>query len=567
MHTLRNVYRWCLKPAHLFFITIALLLLPNAALCLTEHLSTWASLANMLLPGGTYWLLMTLAKKPGRMIWWLFFFIFLAAFQIVLLYLFGRGVIAVDMFLNLVTTNPGEALELLDNLVPGVASVFVIYLPLLALGVMSARGSERLSESFARRQRTVGGSVLAAGLACMGASYATDSNYRASLHLYPANVLYNMVMAAERTQLTAHYKESSAHFSFGARLTTEERAPQIYVMVIGETARACEFQLYGWYSRPTTPLLAREGNLVAFSNVMSQSNTTHKSVPMLMSAASAADYNRIYREKGIIRAFREAGFHTVFISNQKPNHSFIDFFGEEADEWRFIKENAPEGRNTPDTDMLRMLDGVLAKKRQKELVVIHSYGSHFNYRDRYPRSAAFFRPDDATEAKPDNRSQLLNAYDNTIRYTDTFLHGIIARLRRTRAIAAMLYTSDHGENVFDDERRLFLHASPSPSYYELHVPMLVWLSDAYRTAFPDVLPTLEANRRKPVASSASMFHSMLGIAHIATPLLADSLNVGSRRLHSAPRRYLNDHNMPVTLEQVGFTDTDFRLMRKYGVSR
>ena len=83
--------------------------------------------------------------------------------------------------------------------------------------------------------------------------------------------------------------------------------------------------------------MQRERGLVAFSNVMSQSNTTHKSVPMLLSAASATDYDRIYREKGIIEAFKEAGFHTTFISNQLPNHSFIDFLGEQADQWLFLR--------------------------------------------------------------------------------------------------------------------------------------------------------------------------------------------------------------------------------------
>ena len=339
---------------------------------------------------------------------------------------------------------------------------------------------------------------------------------------------------------------------------------QVYVMVIGETARACEFQLYG-YRRPTTPLLAKEADLVAFTNVMSQSNTTHKSVPMLMSAASAVDYNRIYREKGIIQAFKEAGFHTTFISNQLPNHSFIDFFGKEADDWKFIKQDSGEGRNTPDTEMQKMLSAILARKRQKEFIVLHSYGSHFNYRDRYPRSAAFFRPDDATEAKAANRSQLINAYDNTIRYTDTFLDNIINTLRRSSCVAAMLYTSDHGENIFDDSRKLFLHASPCPSYYELHVPFLVWTSERYNALFPDKLPTMRLNRNKPVASSASFFHSMLGIAGIRTPYLADSLNVASQKLHSAPRRYLNDHNEPMTLEKIGLKREDFALMKQHKV--
>ena len=118
MKTITNIYKWCAHPHHLFFITIAALLLPNIALCVTEQLGVAASLANVLLPAGIYWMAMTLSRKPGKPIWGLFLFIFFAAFQIVLLYLFGKGIIAVDMFLNLVTTNPGEAMELLDNLVP-----------------------------------------------------------------------------------------------------------------------------------------------------------------------------------------------------------------------------------------------------------------------------------------------------------------------------------------------------------------------------------------------------------------------------------------------------------------
>lgn len=564
MNIIKKAYSWCLKPEHLFFITLITLILPNAALCITDGLSVTASLANVLLPLGCYWLLMTLTRKPGKMIWWLFFFIFLAAFQLVLLYLFGRNIIAVDMFLNLVTTNPGEAMELLDNLLPAVIGVFVIYLPVLGLGVMSAIGRETLPKHFIHNQRLTGTSIMALGIISLATSYISDKDYRAETDLYPANVLYNMVLAGERTYQTEHYAETSKNFKFHASPTVADSVRQVYVMIIGETARACEFQLYG-YRRHTTPLLAKEADLVAFTNVMSQSNTTHKSVPMLMSAASAVDYNRIYREKGIIQAFKEAGFHTTFISNQLPNHSFIDFFGKEADDWKFIKQDSGEGRNTPDTEMQKMLSAILARKRQKEFIVLHSYGSHFNYRDRYPRSAAFFRPDDATEAKAANRSQLINAYDNTIRYTDTFLDNIINTLRRSGCVAAMLYTSDHGENIFDDSRKLFLHASPCPSYYELHVPFLVWTSERYNAIFPDKLPTMRINRNKPVASSASFFHSMLGIAGIRTPYLADSLNVASQKLHSAPRRYLNDHNEPMTLEKIGLKREDFAIMKQHRV--
>ena len=59
----------------------------------------------------------------------LFLFLFFGAFQIVLLYLFGQSIIAVDMFLNLVTTNSSETLELLDNLTPAIIAVIILYVP------------------------------------------------------------------------------------------------------------------------------------------------------------------------------------------------------------------------------------------------------------------------------------------------------------------------------------------------------------------------------------------------------------------------------------------------------
>lgn len=565
MELLKKLYKWCINPHHLFFIALITLILPNLALCVTEHMSILPAITNVLLPLGIYILLMTLSHKPGKMIWWLFFFIFLAAFQLVLLYLFGRSIIAVDMFLNLVTTNPGEAMELLDNMTPAIIGVVVIYVPILTLAVISIHGKAKADNKFLIHQRKTGAIITILGILTLGGSYGIDKDYRAELQLYPANVIYNMILAGERTYQTEHYADTSRGFSFHSKSVHDKDSCEVYVLVIGETARACEMSIYGNKRLQSSPLCHQTG-LVAFTDVLSQSNTTHKSVPMLLSAASAADYDRIYKEKGIIEAFREAGFHTTFLSNQLPNHSFIDFFGKEADDWLFIKETSADGKNTPDGALLPLVKKILSAKRMKELIVLHTYGSHFNYRDRYPREATYFRPDDASEAKPSNRTQLVNAYDNSIFYTEQFLCQLMSILNKTQVVSAMLYTADHGENIFDDHRNLFLHASPIPSYYELHVPFIVWLSDTYQKRYPSVYNTLQANKAKPIASSASVFHSMLSISGIATPYYADSLSVASKHLHSASRSYLNDHNQAVSLERAGLTTEDFQLLNHYHIS-
>ena len=578
MNRLSYIYNKVSSGQFLYAYAVVALLLPNIALCYTECLTPWACGVNVLLPLSLYMLFFSAAKRPGKMVWWAFIFVFFAAFQLVLLYLFGTGVIAVDMFLNLVTTNPGEAMELLDNLAPAVVGVFVVYLPLLILGGVNIRRDSRLSVSFQQRVRHWAMQIGAIGLFCLLASYLVVDGYRMRNQLYPVNVCYNLYLAFERNAASENYREASRDFKFDARSEHSATAPEVYVMVVGETARAHNFSLYG-YPRNTNPLLSKTPGIKAFPNVTTQSNTTHKSVPMLLSAASAEDFERLFHEKGILAAFKEAGFHTVFISNQQPNHSFIDFLGEQADEHYFLKKDesskkdAASEENHYDEDLLKKLDEILPLADasssahyhyRKLFVVLHSYGSHFNYQERYPRSFAYFKPDSRSEAKSENRRDLLNAYDNTIRYTDYILHGIVERLQKwegvqaktdgvyDQPISAMLYTSDHGENIFDDERCLFLHAAPKASDFELHVPFIIWTSDGFSKQYPNILKALGENRSKQVQSSLSAFHTMLGIGGIQTRYRQDEYSVASGKYHPTKLLYLDDHDEAIPQEDAKF---------------
>ena len=164
MKTIKTILHGCASARSLFFITIAVLALPNIALCFTERMGLMGCITNVVLPTAAVWLLMTLNRCPGKMVWYLFLLVFFAAFQLVLLYLFGHSIIAVDMFLNLVTTNPGEAFELLDNLIPAVFGVVIVYVPLLTLAVVSIRRKDRLERGFMLRQRRYAAVAAAAGV-------------------------------------------------------------------------------------------------------------------------------------------------------------------------------------------------------------------------------------------------------------------------------------------------------------------------------------------------------------------------------------------------------------------
>lgn len=107
-------------------------------------------------------------------------------------------------------------MELLDNLLPAIVIVVVIYVPVIVLAVVSLRRGDVLSRSFLLRQRRRSLAALVAGAACMAGSYLAGRDYSARLHLYPLNVFYNIYLAADRYKATADYPQTSAGFRFNA---------------------------------------------------------------------------------------------------------------------------------------------------------------------------------------------------------------------------------------------------------------------------------------------------------------------------------------------------------------
>lgn len=149
--------------------------------------------------------------------------------------------------------------------------------------------------------------------------------------------------------------------------------------------------------------------------------------------------------------------------SQHPNHSLIDFFGMEADTCVFLKEGTAKAGKY-DIDLLSHVEEAVKSGCGKLFIILHSYGSHFSYNERYGGDERIFTPDYPCEARYGNKEYLMNAYDNTIASTDRCLSRLIYILKNAEALSTMLYVSDHGEDLFDDNRRLFLHASPQPSH-------------------------------------------------------------------------------------------------------
>ena len=541
-----------------FFVA---LIIPNCVLANTEPYSVWTVEALILMPLGFYMMWSVALRRSGVMIWLAFPFIFFCAFQIVLLYLFGNSIIATDMFTNLLTTNPGEAGELLGNIYPSVILVCVIYLPLLWLAAREIGHKRYITRTARMNIGLTGAALFAVGLLALWPAYrVSEERHVLRDEIFPLNIMYNLGLSGSEFRKSYNFHKTSGGFTYEAERTAEAPGREVYVYIIGEAARAMNWQLYG-YERETNPLLSRVGDLVVFRDVLTQSNTTHKSVPLILSSVATDEHEELYRRKGLPALFNEAGFDTWFISNQSPQGAMIDHLAHDAKHVIYIR--SPRH----DTQLLDEMRKVLERSTsQKLLFVLHCYGSHFSYHQRYPREFAHFQPDNDVAIARQHRPMLVNAYDNSIRYTDYFLAQTIGYLRSLKGTSsALLYCADHGEDLIDDDRERFLHASPTTTAYQLYVASLAWFSEDYRKHFPEKAAAAEANETAP-ATTHALFHTMADMASIRGRFLSTKVSLASPDFdRTAPRRYLNDHNEAVPFRKTGLRPEDMEVFRRYGI--
>jgi lipid A ethanolaminephosphotransferase len=295
--------------------------------------------------------------------------------------------------------------------------------------------------------------------------------------------------------------------------------PRVFVLIVGETARAANFSLLG-YSRNTTPELAALG-VLAFRDVTSCGTSTEVSVPCMFSPFGRADYDerRIRNSEGLLNVLARAGYAVQWFDNQSGCKGVCAGKGIEYEK---IDPKSATDLCAPD----ECFDGVLVRRVEAALktvtantvIVLHMMGNHGPaYFRRYPADFRRFMPDCATaELRNCTREQVVNAYDNAILYTDHVLAGIVRALENATAIdSAMLYVSDHGESL--GENGLYLHGLPysiAPNT-QTHVPMIAWLSSGF-AASSLVDESCVRAKAGDKLSHDNLFHSVLGVLDVQT---------------------------------------------------
>ena len=316
-----------------------------------------------------------------------------------------------------------------------------------------------------------------------------------------------------------------------AQLNTAPGKPPLLLLVVGETGRAGQFALNG-YPRPTTPELAKE-HIASYRNAWSCGTNTAASVPCMFSHLGKQAYeDRTASYEGLLDVLQRSGLGVVWIDNQSGCKGVCD---------RVPNSSTAQLKNQDlciagecfDEIMLSQMDARIhelpAERRAKGVVVLlHQMGSHGPaYYKRTPAAFKKFMPECASiNLQNCSRTQLVNAYDNTIVYTDHVLASAIQWLKSKESVytPALMYVADHGESL--GENNIFLHGLPydiAPDVQK-RVPWITWLSPAFEKRSHVATSCLQKQQAVRI-SHDNYFHSVLGLLKVKTSVYQPALDI------------------------------------------
>jgi len=294
----------------------------------------------------------------------------------------------------------------------------------------------------------------------------------------------------------------------------------LIVVVVGETARAMNFSLNG-YQRDTNPELEKE-DIINYPNVYSCGTSTHVSLPCMFSKFGREDYDEdmAKRYEKLPDVLQHAGIEVLWRDNNSGCKGVCKNVPTEDTSHLKLKDLCTDSE-CYDEVMLVNLKKQIENKHQDTVVILHQKGSHGPaYYLRHPKDFQAFTPECTSKELTDCQPQeIINAYDNTIRYTDHFLAKVIALLKTesTRFDTAMLYVSDHGESL--GEHSVYLHSLPymiAPEEQK-HVPFVAWFSDDFLKDNQLNKSCLEQKAGNHY-SHDNLFHTLLGLTHVSTSI-------------------------------------------------
>lgn len=440
-----------------------------------------------------------------------------------------------SMLRNVLRTDLAEARELLT---PG----FFLQVSALALPPLVFLARARVRRRPLRRALAIraAAAVLAllVAVAALGSVFKDFSgqmrNHKELRYLItPAAPLWSLARVLSRDAQAANQprRPVGADARLGASWAAAKK-PTLFVIVVGETARAANWGLdrgAGQSSaHDTTPELARRA-VINFPDVTSCGTNTEVSVPCMFSLQGRRNYDEdaIRGSESLLDVLRHAGLRVVWNDNQSGCKGVCA--GVES--LRPDPAALPalcDGERCLDEALLESSRALLRDPQGNLVLVLHQLGNHGPaYFRRYPEAFRRFTPTcDDEDLSKCTREQVVNSYDNALSYTDHVLARGIDLLKELepRYDAALLYVSDHGESL--GENGLYLHGLPysiAPAE-QTRVPMLMWLSSGFAARNRVDAACLRGQAARP-ASHDNLFHTVLGLLDVRTAVRDDALDL------------------------------------------
>ena len=299
----------------------------------------------------------------------------------------------------------------------------------------------------------------------------SPSSYISASYRYYQRFRDARLISKNRQSLTKFY-------NFSQQNITEKKQDDLkIILVIGESLRADHLEIFG-YNRNTTPNLSTKKNLLRFRSQAFYPITT-PSVTDLLSHRLNSQFMDIPPEKSIVDLMKNLGFKSYWYSMQSSKQfgtEMLNIMAMEADDYFFrdrIHNDLPDHKNLYDEDLLPYFSKII-KNNEKSFIILHSFGSHTHYFERYTDSYRKFIDECKTNLKICSQEQIFNSYDNSILYTDYFLNEVIRMVDQSNAI--MFYISDHGS--FLGENGVFANGNIDEVNGDAHiVPMFVYFSE------------------------------------------------------------------------------------------
>ena len=442
-------------------------------------------------------------------------------------------VIDSTMITNVVQTDTKEALDLLN---------WRMLISLLVLGILPCwvLWKTRLQVLRLRQQiwsntltAVVSVVVIVAALLAIFQDFSSIMRNHTQLRylVNPLNSYYAIGMVAAKP----FQRDNKTLLPIGrdAQMATPKsnEKPPLLLLVLGETARMGNFGVNG-YERQTTPALAQE-NIISLKGVMSCGTSTATSVPCMFSHLGKEDFEaRKNNYESLIDVLHHAGLAVLWIDNQSGCKGVCERVPQALTKELKHPTLCKDGECF-DEIMLHQLDeriqALPAERRAKGVVVVmHQMGSHGPaYYKRVPDAFKKFQPECKSNALQEcTREQVVNSFDNTILYTDHFLGQAIQWLKKSEATAAsaMLYVSDHGESL--GENNLYLHGLPyrvAPDVQK-RVPWITWWSPQFEKQMGLSRTCLQNKVQMPLTHD-NYFHSVLGLVNVSTEVYQAKLDV------------------------------------------